>query len=586
METVKPSSYSMCRLQADMLFIHAPAYFEFRKETKVYFPYLSTSGDVPVTPLYEYYPRGFNTLRRFLTEKGYTVDIINLSSVLLKYPELDIVQLLKELDVKVIGIDLHWMVHVQGSLEIAALLKRLHCQTIIVFGGISSSFYADELIRYPFIDMVMRGYDTHIPMAQLMDAVTSGRDFNAIPNLLWKDRSGQVRDNPLSHMPSTFSLGMDWSNIPEPARGELFPIAELLSAQTTGCTNHCLWCGGSRESFKKLYRTRHTVSKKDLAEISYEFETMKTLPNLEKYHYYTCSSYNEPDRRLEFLIDLIAQSRLKSVNYEQFYLTKDIMLKKMAKANSKTVITLSPESHDIEISRLSGRGTYTMDEMENWISRALDYGIHEIDIWFFIGMPRQDRDSVHDTLRYCEKLLKKFQGKNVVPLFCPLVPFLDPGSTFFLEPEQHGYKLFFHTIEEHRKGMKRASFINRINYETQWLCREDLVYVGYEAVRELFLMKGAVGMMPDSIVRSAVDKINDAEKFLKLVHRIDCLEDPTEREIELEKISGEIRKRNKAIFFSGVANQVFPVNRKIGGRWFDAIPWDRTILEQLEGRGR
>jgi clorobiocin biosynthesis protein CloN6 len=434
--------------------------------------------------------------------------------------------------------------------------------------------------------MVMRGYDTHIPMAQLMDAITYGQDFSSIPNILWKDLSGQVQDNPLSYMPSIFSLGMDWGNSPELAKGELFPIAELLSIQTTGCTHHCRFCGGSRESFKKMYHTGHSIAKKDLAEFTYEFETMKKLPHLEKYDYYPCSSYSETDSRTEYLINLIAQYNFKSVNYEQFHLTKDSMLKKMAQAHSETIITLSPESHDIEISKLAGRGTYTMDEMEDWIFRALDYGIYEISIWFFIGMPRQDKKSVYDTLKYCEKLLNKFQGKNVIPFICPLVPLLDPGSTFFSEPEQHGYKLFYCTLEEHRQGMTRASFINRLNYETQWLSREEIVYTGYEAIRELFLMKAEASMMPRSFFRSAVNKIDDAKEFLKVVHRIDCLSNPAEREKELEKISGEIRKRNQAIFFSGVDSQAFPVNRKIGGRWFDAIPWDKKTLEKLEAGGQ
>ena len=185
---------------------------------------------------------------------------------------------------------------------------------------------------------------------------------------------------------------------------------------------------------------------------------------------------------------------------------------------------------------------------------------------------------------YIEGLLKRFEGKNVVPFICPLVPFLDPGSTFFSEPEQHGYKLFYRTLEEHRQGMKRASFINRVNYETRWMSREDIVYSGYEAARELFLMKRGAGMMPRSMIRSAVNRIDDTKEFLKVVHAIDCLSDPADREKELEKISGEIRRRNDATFFSGVANQAFPVNRKIGGRWFDAIPWDNMTLDQLEGK--
>lgn len=575
------NSYSFCSLKLDILFVHAPAYFDFRNESKLYFPYLSTSGDVPITPLYEYYPMGFNTLKRFLTERGHTADILNLCSLLLKYPNVDIECLLKQVEARVIGIDLHWMVHVQGSLEVAAMLKKLHPHTKIIFGGISSSFYADELIHYPCVDMVLRGYDTHVPMTLLMDALSSDHDFGKIPNLLWKDKEGHVQVNTLSYMPSNFSIGMDWSDIPAPRAGELFPIAELLSAQTSGCSNHCGWCGGSRESFKKLYQTKHSVVSKDFREIVYEFETMKALPHPEKYHYYTCSSYNESDRRMQFLIDLIARSGLKSVSYEQFFLTKDTMLKKMANAHPKTIITLSPESHDIEISKLSGRGTYSMAKMENWIARALDFGIYEINIWFFIGMPRQDRKSVLETLTYCEKLLKKFQGQNVIPFFCPLVPLLDPGSTFFMEPERHGYKIFFKSLEDHRRGMLRTSFINRINYETQWLPREELFYLGYEAIRSLSLMKAEAGIMPESIVASVVNKIDDAKEFLQVVHRIDNINNPVEKNKELAKISGEIKKRNDSIFYSGVANQAFPINRKIGGRWFDAIPWDETVLEKL-----
>ncbi|MFH0983353.1 MAG: hypothetical protein V2A79_17680, partial [Planctomycetota bacterium] len=78
------------RLSADLLLLHAPAFFDFRDRTDIYFPYLSTSGDVPITPLYEYFPLGFKTLQRFLTDRGHKVEIANISSLLLKYPGLDL----------------------------------------------------------------------------------------------------------------------------------------------------------------------------------------------------------------------------------------------------------------------------------------------------------------------------------------------------------------------------------------------------------------------------------------------------------------------------------------------------------------
>jgi clorobiocin biosynthesis protein CloN6 len=93
---------------------------------------------------------------------------VNLSSVLLRYPTLDLEAFLRSVDTPVFGIDLHWMVHVQGSLAIAELIKSLHPSSAVLFGGISSTCYAEELIRYPFIDMVMRGYDTHAPMDLLL----------------------------------------------------------------------------------------------------------------------------------------------------------------------------------------------------------------------------------------------------------------------------------------------------------------------------------------------------------------------------------------------------------------------------------
>src|SRR3569623_2678163 len=76
-------------LQADLLLIHAPAIFEFRNRRALYFPFLGTSGDVPITPLYEYFPVGFRSLQRYLGARGHDVKIINLSTLLLCYPALE-----------------------------------------------------------------------------------------------------------------------------------------------------------------------------------------------------------------------------------------------------------------------------------------------------------------------------------------------------------------------------------------------------------------------------------------------------------------------------------------------------------------
>ena len=170
--------------------------------------------------------------------------------------------------------------------------------------------------------------------------------------------------------------------------------------------------------------------------------------------------------------------------------------------STASYIMLSPESHDPKISLAAGRGTYTMEEMENWIPRALDAGVKGIMIWFFIGMPYQDRQSVMDTVAYSERLIRKFGGWSALPLICPMAPFLDPGCRFFEEPEQHGYRIFHRTLEEHRQAMVEPLWHRRLNYETRWLDRRQLQDVSYEAIARLVEIKGEYGVLPDDFCRA------------------------------------------------------------------------------------
>jgi clorobiocin biosynthesis protein CloN6 len=76
------------------------------------------------------------------------------------------------------------MVHVQEPRNGPAH-QELHPETPVAFGGISSTYYADQLIQCPFIDMVMKGYDTHEPMAHLLTEIQGARRFDGIV-ITWK----------------------------------------------------------------------------------------------------------------------------------------------------------------------------------------------------------------------------------------------------------------------------------------------------------------------------------------------------------------------------------------------------------------
>jgi clorobiocin biosynthesis protein CloN6 len=361
------------------------------------------------------------------------------------------------------------------------------------------------------------------------------------------------------------------------------PIVEVLSTQNAGCAYNCGWCGGSREAFRRIYSKKRAMARKPLEEIRYEFETLTSLENAGSYHFYSVGSYNESKQGMHHFLEQVARTNLKSISFEQFHLTSDEVLKEMARANRRTSIPLSPECHDPRVAKLAGRGVYSNEEMEAWIERALDFGIAQVDIWYFIGMPEQPRASVLATVDYTEHLLRRFKGANVNPMICPMIPFLDPASTFFEKPDEHGYRVFYRTVEEHRRGMERASVINRTNYETRRMSRGEFLFVGFEAIKRLMEAKMGLGFLPRSFVLPYLKKLDDAAAFVPLVHAADCLQNPADRAAALEELGDEILKRNNEILFHGVANQAFPVQREIGGRWFDELGWSASDLDRAAG---
>lgn len=216
-----------------------------------------------------------------------------------------------------------------------------------------------------------------------------------------------------------------------------------------------------------------------------------------------------------------------------------------------------------------------MAEMERWIAKALDAGIAGVMVWFFIGMPQQTPESVLETVAYSERLLKKFQGQNVLPLICPMVPFLDPGSRFFEEPAKHGYRIFYRTLEEHRQAMVKPLWHNRLNYETNWLSRREIQDITYAAVARLVNIKGELGILPSSFCKSVLSTIEETQSLLAQM----------ERSFELDGklapgLSDTIRTYNRKILAYS-SDQIIPIQRPFGGRWFDDFTVPKNLIKGL-----
>src|SRR6201998_2749105 len=156
------------RLGADLFLLHAPSVYDFRERDDMLFAYLSDSASVNVPSIYEMYPIGWFSIKQRLADHGFEVKIVNIASLMLMHPDLDVKQLPGRLEAPIFGFDLHWMTQCHGAIELAAVVKEVHPEALTIFGGISATYYARELISYPSVDVVVQGYDTLEPVTELV----------------------------------------------------------------------------------------------------------------------------------------------------------------------------------------------------------------------------------------------------------------------------------------------------------------------------------------------------------------------------------------------------------------------------------
>jgi hypothetical protein len=123
-----------------------------------------------------------------------------------------------------------------------------------------------------------------------------------------------------------------------------------------------------------------------------------------------------------------------------------------------------------------------------------------------------------------------------------------------------------------------------MNYETRWLSRSDIFYVGLRAVRALMDAKANVGMFARPRVDGFNARIDDALEFTRVVHEVDSVQDPAERRRLLEGLGPDILARNEEVLYGGVMDQTYPVARPSSGRWCDELGWTPTQIEATLAR--
>jgi B12-binding domain/radical SAM domain protein len=488
----------------DLVLLHPPSVIDFRKRTLLLGP---VSDLIPSTPVFEMYPIGFTTIASHLESNGYEVRIANIATRMLASKKFEPERFIKSIDANVFGIDLHWMPHVQGSLELAKMVKKHHPDRPVVMGGFSASYYHEELVRdHPDVDFVLRGDSTEKPFEQLMDAVSKSKSPENIPNLTWRDGK-KIRTNPLSHVPEDLDdILIDYGLVVRKVlkyrdlEGHLpyknwksNPMSIAVSVR--GCTHNCVNCAGSCESFKgnfgrakPAYRSPRLLAE-DIARAE---EYVKGAT-------FVVGDIRQAGRSYasKFLSELRKRKVKNEVVIELFTPADREFAGEVANSVDRFSVQMSPETHDEQVRKAQGK-PYTNAGMEKSAEAFLDAGCGRFDIFYMIGLPLQTRESVDQTVEYTRSLYRRFKGKRLFPFISPLAPFLDPGGIAFENPEKVGFRLFASSLEDHMKLAMMPSWKYTLNYETRWLTRSAIVDASYSAGLGMNAIKREMGLIPEA----------------------------------------------------------------------------------------
>ncbi len=543
--------------RTDLTLLHAPSVYDFRKRTMMMGP---IADAVPSTDEFEMYPVGLTSIATYLGKNHYNVRIVNLAYRMLRDPAFDVTERLRRMHSVVFGIDLHWLPHANGALAIGELVKKLHPESYVLYGGLSSSYYHRELIRYPFVDFVLRGDSTEEPCRQLLSALRRGAPLDTVENLTWKRPNGEVAVNPLTFVPRD----IDYVNVPDylyavmtvfkyRSLEDIAPYARWLKHPTTmllgarGCSFDCSVCGGSASAYREICMRSQPAYRSPEKLVS-DIRAIRTFSRspIMLIHDPRIGGLERTERFFELLkkenVSNEMVFELFSPAGEQFFR----MVQNSVPRWSLEITIETPSEELRKRDRLKFPVSNTL--IERTISGALSHGCNRLDLFFMVGLPHQTYEDVMSVVPYCEHLLELSNDRRLRFFVSPLGPFLDPGCEAFEDPVL-GCRSFYRSLEEHRQALLLQTWRSILSYETDAMTRNQIIDASYDVAAALNELKFRHGLIEPATYRWVASQQKAAKEMLRKVEEAVLLPEG-ERDRAIREIESKIEGAKMDTLFS------------------------------------
>jgi len=529
----------------DVILIHPPAIYDFRK--KPLFP-----GALGASAEHIQFIKvsiGMLSIADYLDRHGYKVILDNLADRMVSDKEFDAEEHIKNSQAGIYAIGLHWHHHAQGAIEVARLCKRLHPNSLVIIGGLTATYFHEEIIqKYEFVDAVVRG-EGEKPLLELVRAIEKHGRLTETPGLTYRMDTGEIRVIPL--MPPTVSLDefeFTRFDLLQPKTAvfplDMEPRGSLVVCR--GCTYNCTTCGGSAYSYKTYFGMERPAFRSPK-------KIIEDIRKLNEQGIRFIGLYQDPRMGGErYWKELMAEIRRGKVDIER--LTIDIFapadeefVREVATIGSRVVLYFCPDTGDDGVRRAQGR-CYSTEDILKTVKLCNRYHI-PVQVFFSVGLVGETSETIKETWELWDKLCSLDKaaltsgsfGKGVehrIPIGGPIVGpiILEPGSLAYDFPKRHGYKLLFNNLEEYIKGLSAPSWHQWLNHETKQLDKDALIELILESVEYSINQRKKYEVYDK--YQATVNQFRAIADMVAVgaVNRIMSLSDITERESRLKSL--------------------------------------------------
>ncbi|MEM0139885.1 MAG: TIGR04190 family B12-binding domain/radical SAM domain protein [Ferroplasma sp.] len=502
-------------MKVNVDFIHPPSIYDFRKRDIDPGP---ISDVIPSTPVFEMYPVGFVSMLNYLVKNGYNARISNVAVMMLHSDRFDPVQYLQDIDADIYGIDLHWLPHTHGAINLAKIVKELHPNSYVVMGGYSSTYYRNEIIKnYNFVDFVMSGDFQEYGIMKLAEVVEGSKKFETVPGLVYRD-NGTIKENPrfdfkkgLDNVFFNYKILLKNAIKYHDIRGHL-PYADWINNPEgftmieRGCQYNCGFCGGSNFSYKNNFMLDYSF--RDPCKVVSEIKIAEEM--LGSPVFMTGDLNMAGPLYYEKFFECVKENGIDiPLLTEYFKPLNEDYARKLGRAFPDFSAEISPETQDERI-RSWNKAEYRNSDMEKSIEYIKKYGGKKFDVYFSIGISHQTKEEVMKSVEYAGRLMKKFDGggMKLSTFISPIVPFVDPGSLWYEKSKSYGINVYARSIGEIYDILdKGRTWYDFLDYDTGWMKKEDIVNATYDADIRMLQLRHEINDISKELMDSMINNI-------------------------------------------------------------------------------